>query len=121
MRILLDENIPIGMRKLLGEHDVRHASEEGWDGISNGELIAYAEASGYDVMVIADKNLRYQQNIADRKLAIVALSTNHWKTIRRDAHLVVEALERLIQGAFVEVDFNRPHGRLRDRGPRGDR
>jgi predicted nuclease of predicted toxin-antitoxin system len=121
MRILLDENIPFGMRKLLGEHDVKHASEEGWDGISNGELIAYAEAYGYDVMVTADKNLRYQQNIADRKLAIMALSTNHWKTIRRGAHFVVEALDHVIRGAFVEVDFNRPLGRPRDPGPRRDR
>jgi hypothetical protein len=49
MRILLDENIPFGLRKLLGDHDVKHASEEGWDGLTNGRLIAAAEAAGHDV------------------------------------------------------------------------
>jgi hypothetical protein len=108
MRILLDENIPFALRKLLGDHEVKHASEEGWDGLSNGQLIAAAEGAGHDVMLTADKNLRYQQNLAMRRLAIMALSTNHWKTIRRDVRLVVEALERVKPGAFVELDFSTP-------------
>src|ERR1700677_4034865 len=92
MRILLDENIPFGMRRLLADHDVKHGSEESWDGLSNGSLIAVAEAAGYEVLLTADKNLRYQQNLADRALAIVVIGTNHWKTVRRNAHRVVEAL-----------------------------
>jgi hypothetical protein len=68
MRSLLDENIPFALRKLLGDREVKHTSEEGWDGLSNGELIAAAEGAGYDVMLTADKNLRYQQNLAARQL-----------------------------------------------------
>jgi hypothetical protein len=116
MRIPLDENIPFGMRRLLGDHDVKHASEESWDGLSNGSLTAVAEAAGYEVLLTADKNLRYQLNLADRALAIVVLGTNHWKTIRRNAPLVVEALVGVTPGAFVVVNFDRPRGRPRDRG-----
>jgi hypothetical protein len=115
MRILLDENIPFGMRRLLGDHDVRHASEESWDGLSNGSLIAVAEAADYEVLLTADKNQRYQQNLADPALAIVVLGTNHWETIGGNAPLVVEALVGLTPGAFVVVNFDRPRGRPRDR------
>jgi predicted nuclease of predicted toxin-antitoxin system len=55
MRILLDENIPFGMRRLLGGHDVKHVSEESWGGLSNGSLIAVAEAAGYEVLLTADE------------------------------------------------------------------
>ena len=116
MRILFDENIPFALRKLLGDHEVKHASEEGWDGLSNGDLISAAEGADYGMMLTADKNLRYQQNLADRQIAIVALSTNHWKTIRRNVRVVVEASNRVKPGAFVEVDFNKPRKR-RDREP----
>lgn len=105
MRILLDENIPFGLRKLLSDHDVKHASEEGWDGLTNGRLIAAAEAAGYDVMLTADRSLRYQQNLTDRALAIISLSTNHWKTIGRDAKLVVAALDRIAPGSFPRSGF----------------
>jgi hypothetical protein len=112
----LYENIPFGMRRLLADHDVKHASEESWDGLSNGSLIAVAEAADYDVLLTADKNLRYQQNLADRALAIVVIGANHWKTVRRNAHRVVEALVGVTPGAFVVVNFDRPGRGARDRG-----
>ena len=36
MRILLDENMPVGLRRLLPEHDVSHAARLGWQGVKNG-------------------------------------------------------------------------------------
>jgi hypothetical protein len=45
----------------------------GWDSLANGELIEAAENGGFDVMVSADQNLRYQQNLAGRRLALVVL------------------------------------------------
>src|SRR5579862_394457 len=62
-RILLDENIPFGLRKLLADHDVSHATELGWEGLSNGSLIAAAEREGFEILLTADRNLRYQQNL----------------------------------------------------------
>jgi hypothetical protein len=83
-RILLDQNAPLGLRKHLKDHEVGTARYMGWEGMSNGDLIAAAEANAFDVIITADQNLRYQQSIADRKIAIVVLSTNHWATISRD-------------------------------------
>ena len=34
LRILLDENVPIGLKSLLGAFDVRTADEMGWAGIA---------------------------------------------------------------------------------------
>ena len=50
------------------------AQERGWDTLSNGDLREAAERAGIDVLVTADKNMRYQQNLADRKIALVVQS-----------------------------------------------
>ncbi|WP_299788534.1 hypothetical protein [Ramlibacter sp.] len=47
----------------------------GWGTLQNGALIAAAEAEGFDVFLTTDKKLKYQQNLAGRRLAIVVLST----------------------------------------------
>jgi len=50
--------------------------------MKNGELIQAAESAGYDVLVTTDTNLKYQQNLRDRKIAIIVLSTTSWPRIR---------------------------------------
>lgn len=84
-RILLDENIPFGLRRLLPDDHVVHVTQLGGDGLSNGRLIDVAEMASFTVMVTADRNLRYQQNLAGRRLALVVLSTNRWNVIRSSA------------------------------------
>ena len=64
----------------------------GWSEFANGELIRAAEAAGFDCIVTADRNLRNQQNLACRKIAIVVLGTNHWDMMRADAPRIVFAL-----------------------------
>ena len=82
MRILLDENIPRGLRRILQGHDVRTASEMGWASIANGQLLDEAEKAGFDALVTSDQNFVFQQNLAGRNIAVVVLSTNTWPTIR---------------------------------------
>ena len=106
-RILLDENIPFGLRRLLLDDHVVHATQLGWDGLSNGRLIDAAESAGFAVMVTADRNLRYQQNLAGRRLAIVVLSTNRWDVIRASPDIVTRAIRNATLGDFVEVDLGR--------------
>ncbi len=65
MRFLLDESVPVQVQSALIGHDVATVSGLGWKGIGNGELLVAAEKEGFDVLVIADKNLRYQQNLRD--------------------------------------------------------
>ncbi len=54
-------------------HTVSTAFRQGWDKLKNGELLAAAEQAGFDLFLTTDKNMRYQQNLSDRKIAIVVL------------------------------------------------
>ncbi len=53
-----------------------------WAMLENGDLLSAAEDAGFDVMLTADKNISYQQNLAGRRLALVVLSTNDWNLIQ---------------------------------------
>ncbi len=76
--------------------------------LSNGDLIAVAEAQGFDILITADQNLLYQQNLSARRIAIVVLETNHWATINRDPQRVIDAVSHCAAGSFVEVAFGGP-------------
>lgn len=73
--------------------------------LSNGNLLSAAEADGFDVLMTTDQNLRYQQNLAGRRLAIIVLSTTNWRRIKLHMSLVVEALTRAAPGALIEVSI----------------
>jgi hypothetical protein len=120
MRVLLDENIPAGLQKLLPGHEAKLPTDVGLAGVSNGELLTSAEREGFDVLVTADRNLSYQQNLTGRAISIVVLDTNHWGTIRQDAARVVDAVNRCTPGSFIEIAFDRLQPREKGRGPRFD-
>ena len=113
MRVLLDENIPAGLRKLLPGHEATLPIQAGLVGVSNGELLSAAETLGFAVLLTADRNLSYQQNLAGRAIAIVALDTNHWGTIRDNPDPILDALNRATPGSFIEVAFDRRLSRRR--------
>lgn len=74
MFVLFDNGTPRTLaRYLIEDHSVTEARARGWQELSNGDLLNQAEAAGFDVLVTTDKNLSYQQNQADRKIAIVVL------------------------------------------------
>ena len=81
MRVLFDQAAPVPIAAYLREHTVRTASEEGWDTLTNGELLRVAEAAGFEVLLTADNNLAYQQNLKGRRIAIVALTGNRWRLV----------------------------------------
>jgi hypothetical protein len=66
----------------LTEHSVKTAYEEGWSTLSNGELLRSAAEEGYHLLLTTDQNLRYQQNLQDRQIAIVVLLSTSWPQIR---------------------------------------
>ena len=70
-RILLDQNAPRGLRQLLSTHEVRTANEMGWAALANGLLLDAAERANFDILVTADQNIRSQQNLAGRRIAMV--------------------------------------------------
>jgi hypothetical protein len=105
MKILFDQGTPVPLRAVLRAYDVTTAFECGWQELSNGDLISAAERAGYDVLVTTDKNLKYQQNLSGRRLAVVVLPTTSWKKIQANAAVVAEAISVLASGAYVEVTF----------------
>jgi hypothetical protein len=111
--ILLDEGVPIGVRTLVAGFHVEAVAEIGWAGLSNGDLIQAAEEAGFEVMITCDQNIRYQQNLAGRRLAVVVLATNHWDTIRANGSKILPAVEKAAVGSFVIVEIPRPPRRRR--------
>ena len=75
MRVLLDESLPRPLAKLLIGHDVRTVSQAGWIGLKNGALLAKA-ADSFDVVVTADQNIEFQQNLSTLPIAVVVLVAN---------------------------------------------
>ena len=103
MKIVFDHNVPKKLRSALPDHAVNTAQEMGWAELENGDLLRAAEAAGFEIMVTCDQNLSYQQNLTDRKLALVVLDTNNWKILRRNRRLIAEAVYRAIPGSFQAV------------------
>jgi predicted nuclease of predicted toxin-antitoxin system len=116
-RLLFDANIPRGLQGVLSDHEVFTAFQMGWGALVNGDLLAAAEAAGFDAMITGDKNLAYQQNLTGRKLAIIVLSTNHWPTIRSQQELVMEAVKAITPSSYTEVVLNTPALRRRPFNP----
>ena len=105
MRVLVDNGTPRGVAAALTEHIVEEARSHGWDTLGNGDLLDAAEEAGFDVFVTTDRNLRYQQNLAGRKIAIVVLDKARWKLIRRRLPEIAAAVASAKQGSFVLVEI----------------
>jgi predicted nuclease of predicted toxin-antitoxin system len=72
MRILLDEDLPRRLGKLLEGHEVSTVQRCGWSGVKNGKLLALA-ASQFDVFLTMDSNLEFQQNLKTLPIAVLVL------------------------------------------------
>jgi hypothetical protein len=105
MLILFDNGAPAPLRYALKGHTVVEAIERGWDRLANGELIASAEAAGFELLVTTDKNMRYQQNVTGRKIAFVVLGNQQWPTLRRYVERVAAAVNAATPGSFAEVEI----------------
>jgi hypothetical protein len=70
------------VRLSLKEHTVQTTAEKEWDTLENGELPKAAEAAGFNVLVTPDKNIRYQQNLTVRTIALVVLGNPQWPILR---------------------------------------
>jgi len=77
----------------------------GWAELENGQLLKLAEAA-FDVLITTDKNLRYQQNLSDRHLAILVLPTTSWRIIQAHVAEVVAVVDELRVGEFRELTFS---------------
>lgn len=106
MKVLIDECSPKALKTFLAKygHDSLTVQEAGWAGKQNGELLKLAE-SHFDVLVTVDTNLRYQQNLAGRRIAIVILeySSNRLEHLRKYFPACALALEKIKPGEIVRL------------------
>ena len=85
MRTPFDQGTPAPLRHLLSGHAVSTAYELAWSTLKNGELLAAAEAQAFELLVTTDTQLKYQQNLASRRIAVVVFSTTSWPRIKAAA------------------------------------
>jgi len=104
MKILFDENIPWPLSRFLSDHEVTSVQSQGWAGVENGDLLKKADGI-FDVLILADKNLRYQQNLTRKSISLIELPTNRWPLLQPLIPRLLNALESLQPGACVILSF----------------
>jgi hypothetical protein len=105
VRVLFDQGVPVPLRASLTQHEVVTSYERGWSLLKNGELLDAAEQEGLDLLVTTDLNLKYQQNLKVRRIAIIVLSTPSWPRIQLVLAKVVQAVDGASSGQYVEVEI----------------
>jgi predicted nuclease of predicted toxin-antitoxin system len=104
MKLLIDECLPRKLKLLLVGHECTTVREAGFGSKENGELLSLAEGI-FDVLITIDKNIRYQQNIAGRKISILIIRarTNDLSDIQQQIPKALVALKTIQPGEIVEV------------------
>ena len=109
MRILFDHNVPVGARFFLPDHEVRTFAEMNWPPqLENGELLREAEAAAFDVLVTSDQNIRHQQNLRGRKIALVILGSNIWPIVRAYSAEIAAAVLAARPGHYEFIEMPLP-------------
>lgn len=105
MRVLLDECIPRNPKNSLLGHECRTVSDEGWAGKKNGDLLALADKSGFDVFLTLDRGIEYQQNLRPRNITIVLIRTkpNRLADVVLHVPAILKTLESVKPGQCVTV------------------
>ena len=96
--------MPQPLRRLLKDVEISTAQEMGWGRVKNGDLLKRAEGV-FDAFVTADQELKYQQNLTGRKLAILVLSTNRWPIVKSKVAQISAAIKALQPGSYVELSL----------------
>ena len=103
MKILFDQGTPVPLRRHLTEHLVDTAFERGWSNLHNGDLLGRAEEDGYQLLITTDQNIKHQQNLADRRLAVLILLSTSWPGIRLRVDEIRVAVNAVGPGDSIEV------------------
>ncbi len=115
MLVLIDESLPKQLASALPGHNARTVVQMGWSGIGNGELLRRAAAAGFEVLLTADRNLEFQQNIAHMGLGVIVVRVAATKP---DLVLplgpdIERVLDRIGPGRVVHVGTDLRKGRSR--------
>lgn len=103
MRILFDESLPLPLASRLVGHEVSTVSRESWTRLTNGELLRRA-AEKFDVLLTADQNIEFQQNLVTLPIAVVVLVADSNR---------LESLEPLVPDVLTALGDLKPRTLLR--------
>jgi hypothetical protein len=103
MTLLFDQGVPVPLRKHLPEHRIDTAYERGWSELQNGMLLNAAERDGYQLLITTDQNLRFQQNLAGRRIAILVLLSTSWPRIQSKIDDIRIKIAGMKPGDYEEV------------------
>ncbi len=104
MRLLLDECVPRRLGGLLAPHEVQTVPRAGWSGLKNGDLLSRA-AENFDVFVTVDQGIKYQQNLVNYEICVVALAarTNDIRDLEPLVPALLAALSDARPGEVIRV------------------
>lgn len=103
MNLLFDQGTPVPLRRHLSDHTITTTYERGWSSLANGQLLAQAEQAGIDLLITTDQNLRYQQHLSGRRLAILVLRSASWPKIQRHLDAIQAGVKRAGPGTYEEI------------------
>jgi len=106
MKILFDQGAPAPLKNHLSVHTVSTAYIHGWSQLKNGDLLSAAEAAGFELLISTDQNLEYQQNLSNRRIAIMVLATTSWPRIRLEIDAILAAINSVKPGDYLVVEIS---------------
>jgi hypothetical protein len=101
-KIILDENLPHPLRHIFPEYDVVTVYHQSWTGKQNGELVALIDGV-FDIFITADKKLRYQQNLTNRKIAIIELPSTHLQKLEALYPKIRAGVAAILPGEYLQI------------------
>lgn len=105
MRIVLDECVPKRLRREFSGHQVATVVELGYSGMRNGELLQRLAATGHQVLLTVDKNLRFQQRVARLSIGVIVMlaQSNAREDLLPLVPSVLAALGSIRDGQVIEI------------------
>jgi hypothetical protein len=106
MLILFDHGTPKGLIRALAGHTIITAQARGWDKLNNGALLDAAEEAAVDLLLTTDRGIRYQQNLARRRIALIVLTgTTKWSRVRLHLQRIAAVVDEATPGSYAEIDI----------------
>src|SRR5438105_2702623 len=101
MRILFGQGTPLPLRAWLAAHHIETARQHGWSELLNGELLAAAEAAGFDLFITTDQNLPHQLDLSRFAIALLVLKIANWPMIEQHAATVAALVDMIHRGEYA--------------------
>jgi hypothetical protein len=103
--IIFDNSTPAPLAAFLTGHAISMCPKLGWAKLENGELLDTAEAAGFELMITADQNLKYQQNLTKRRIALIVLGSNDWSIVKDYAAVIAAGVDAATPGSYVFIEI----------------